>query len=56
MLLEPVAPDMENAQAQKKPENILAKTISRKRTVQQAIREGRINELDKKGIKVVQPF
>jgi hypothetical protein len=41
MVLEPIAPDMENAQAQRKPENILAKMMSRKRTVQQYIRRER---------------
>jgi hypothetical protein len=56
MVVEPVAPDMENAQARRKPENILAKMMNRKRTVQQYIREGRVNELGAKGIKVVQPF
>lgn len=56
MVLEPIAPEMENAQAQRKPENIFAKMMTRKRTVQQHIREGRVNELIEKGIKVVQPF
>ncbi len=56
MGLKPVTPDMANAQAPQKPQNLLAKMMSRKRTVQQHIQEGRVNELGEKGIKVVQPF